>query len=101
MIELIKRLFKPNTNLTQLIKEGALIVDVRTVGEYMAGHIPGSRNIPLDKIKNETTALKMLNKPVITVCRSGNRSGIAKSILSNAGIEAYNGGAGTNLEKQL
>ena len=100
MIGLIKRLFKPNTNFTQLINEGAIIVDVRTIGEYTAGHIPGSRNIPLDKIKNETTALKMLNKPVITVCRSGNRSGMAKSILSTAGIEAYNGGAWMNLKKQ-
>jgi phage shock protein E len=101
MIKLIKRLFKPNTSFTQLINEGAVIVDVRTVGEYKAGHIQGSRNIPLDKIKNETTALKVLDKPVITVCRSGNRSGVAKSILSNAGIEAYNGGAWMNLKKQL
>jgi phage shock protein E len=101
MFDFIKSLFKHNGDVAKLVKEGAVIVDVRTKGEYHAGHIEGSRNIPLDNIKKEAAVLKNLNKPVVTVCRSGNRSGMAKSILAAAGIEAYNGGAWTNLKRQI
>jgi rhodanese-related sulfurtransferase len=101
MFDLIKRLFKPKTDMVKLVREGAAIVDVRTKAEYQSGHIDGSRNIPLDKIKTEVAALKRLNKPVITVCRSGARSAAAKAVLSSAGIEVYNGGAWNSLKKRL
>ncbi len=101
MISLFKKLFGPKADFARLLNEGALVVDVRTKGEYQAGHIKGSKNIPLDTINNEAARLKQLNKPVITVCRSGARSGMAKSILSGAGIETYNGGAWTSFKKQL
>ena len=101
MFDFLKSLFKDKGNVAKLVKEGAVIIDVRTKGEYQAGHIEGSRNIPLDNMAKEATALKKLNKPVVTVCRSGNRSGMAKSILIAAGIEAYNGGAWTNLKRQI
>ncbi len=101
MFDFIKSLLKGKGIIAKLVKEGAVIVDVRTKGEYQAGHIEGSRNIPLDIIKAEAGSLKKLNKPIITVCRSGNRSGIAKSILIAAGIEAYNGGAWTSLKRQI
>jgi len=45
--------------------------------------------------------IKKLNKPIVTVCRSGNRSAIAKSIFLSAGIQAYNGGAWTALKRKL
>jgi phage shock protein E len=98
MFEFINKLFKPKADLFRLVQEGALIVDVRTKPEYNAGHIEGSKNIPLDALKKEIIALKNLNKPVITVCRSGNRSETAKSILNAAGIQAYDGGAWTNFK---
>ncbi len=101
MIDFIKGLFTPRADFLKLIKDGAVIVDVRTKGEYQAGHLEGSKNVPLDTVKNEAAALKKLNKPLITVCRSGNRSGMAKSILATAGIEVYNGGAWTNLKRQI
>ena len=101
MLSIFKKLFKPSADMAKLVEQGAVIVDVRTKGEYQAGHITGSRNIPLDIIKSETASLKKLNMPVITVCRSGNRSGMAKSILTAAGIEVYNGGAWTSLKKQI
>ena len=101
MLTFLKKLFKPSADFTKLVKEGAVIVDVRTKSEYQAGHIQGSKNIPLDIIKKESAVLKKLNKPIVTVCRSGNRSGMAKSILTAAGIEVYNGGAWTSLKKQL
>ena len=87
MITFIKSLFKPKADLAKLVKEGAVIVDVRTKGEFQAGHIEGSKNIPLDTVKNEVGKLKQLNKPVVTVCRSGNRSGIAANMLEHLGYK--------------
>ncbi len=101
MLSFLKNLFKPSADMAKLIGQGAIIVDVRTKAEYQGGHINGSKNIPLDKIAKEVESLKKLNKPVITVCRSGNRSGMAKSILTSAGMKVYNGGAWTNLKRQI
>lgn len=101
MLDFMKSLFKGNGDVAKLVKGGAVVVDVRTKGEYKAGHIDGSKNIPLDNIKNEIISLKQLNKPIVTVCHSGNRSGMAKSLLTVAGVEAYNGGAWTNLKRQI
>ena len=101
MFDFIKRLFKPKADLRKLALDGAVIIDVRTKEEYNWGHIEGSKNVPLGNIKNEITTLRNLKKPVITICRSGNRSGMAKSILAAAGLDVYNGGAWTNLKRQL
>jgi phage shock protein E len=90
-----------DTDFKALVAEGAIIVDVRTPGEYQSGHIKGSLNIPVDAIRGKVAELKKKNKPVITCCRSGARSGMAKDILSNAGITAYNGGPWNSLEKKM
>ena len=98
----IKKIFGGTTvNYKELVSNGAIIVDVRTTGEFKAGHIPGSKNFPLDNIRTKVAELKKLNKPVITVCRSGARSGMAKGILKSAGIEVYNGGAWTSLKSKI
>lgn len=102
MIGLFKKLFGGKAaNYKDLVTNGAVIIDVRTPGEFKAGHISGSKNYPLDSIRNKTAELKKLNKPVITVCRSGARSGMAKGILKSAGIEAYNGGPWNGLKNKI
>ena len=103
MFTFIKRLFKqgPATDFKQLVSQGAIIVDVRTKGEYNSGHIKGAINIPLDQVRNRVGELQQKRKPVITCCRSGNRSGIAKGILQSAGIECYNGGAWDALQQNI
>lgn len=64
-----------------------IIVDVRTEEEFeMDGHAEGSVNYPLDQIQNKIKDLKKYDH-VILVCRSGNRAGIAKNILEQAGIK--------------
>lgn len=102
MLAFLKKLFGgASVNYKELVSKGAIIVDVRSTGEYKAGHIPGSKNFPLDNIRSKVNDLKKLNKPVITVCRSGTRSGMAKGILKSAGIEVYNGGPWTSLKSKL
>lgn len=102
MLGFLKKLFGgASVNYQELVSNGAIIVDVRTASEYKAGHIQGSKNFPLDNISAKIAELKKNNKPVITVCRTGARSGIAKGIIKSAGIEVYNGGAWTSLRNKL
>ena len=61
MFHFLTGLFKPKADVAKLVQEGAIIIDVRTKAEYNAGHIAGSRNIPLDMIAQEAPALKNLN----------------------------------------
>ncbi len=103
MIELIKKIFKIKAvNYAQLVKDGAIIVDVRTSGEYSTGHIKGSVNIPVDKIANNSDKLKAKKKPIVTCCASGSRSAMAKSVLKGKGIiEVYNGGSWVRLKAKI
>jgi phage shock protein E len=81
-------------NIEQMIKDKtATIVDVRTVAEFMGGHVAGSINIPLQEIPERMDELKNLKAPLILCCASGNRSGQAQRFLSQSGIECYNGGS--------
>lgn len=102
-MNLFQKLFSsaPATDYAALVKSGAMIIDVRTPGEFSSGHIKASVNIPLDEIAKNAPELRKKNKVLITVCRSGNRSGSAKSILEKDGIEVYNGGAWDSLQNKI
>jgi phage shock protein E len=101
MFDFFKKLFGPGTDFKALAEAGAVIIDVRSPQEFDRGHIKGSKNIPVNIIQREMNAIKKLNKPVITVCQSGARSGMAKSVLKAAGIEVYNGGSWFGLKAKL
>ena len=64
---------------------GAVLVDVRTPQEYREGHIPGSRNIPLQEISRSEPKLGPKDTPLFLYCRSGARSAQAASILRHMG----------------
>lgn len=82
----------PAVDVKSIINEGAFLVDVRTPGEFIAGHVRGSVNIPLDSIPNQLTKFRN-RKNIIVFCRSGNRSSQAKSFLEQNGItDVINGG---------
>jgi len=88
----------PKVNCKELIANGALLIDVRTPSEFAQGKPKGAKNIPLDKINNEVSKIKKLNKPIVLCCASGMRSGQATSILKSNGIEAHNGGGWYNFK---
>lgn len=100
MIGLFKSIFSENNNdeLKTLVQNDAFLVDVRTPQEFAEGHVPGSVNIPLDKVSNQVSKFK--NKTNIVVfCRSGNRSGQAKTILEQNGFtNVTNGGTWQNIK---
>jgi len=93
-MNLFQKLFSsaPAVDLKSIIDDGAFLVDVRTPGEFSSGHVPGSVNIPLDSVPNQLAKFKD-KKNIIVFCRSGARSGQAKSILQQNGYtNVINGG---------
>lgn len=74
--------------LESLRAEGAVLVDVRSVGENKAGSIPGSINIPLDTVREHCEELR--GKVVVVTCQVGQRGHTAARILAQEGIEVYN-----------
>lgn len=104
MINLIKNIFGlgPKVDYKELMKKGAIILDVRSKGEYSRGHIKGSMNIAVDQLAGNLDKLKDKNKPIITVCASGNRSEAAKNILTSRGYaQVYNGGGWNSLQNKI
>lgn len=101
MFKFIKNLFGPSADFKTLVANGALIVDVRTPEEYKGGHIIGSVNIPVNKIAGMAPKFKKEGRVIITCCRSGARSAMARETLKSNGVEAYNGGAWDSLMREL
>lgn len=103
MIDAIKNLFGlEKTDYAQLVKEGAVILDVRSKSEYEGGHIKGSVNITLDSLHNNLNKLRDKDKTIITCCASGMRSAGAKSILkANGYTNVLNGGGWQSLNNKL
>lgn len=86
-----------NSQLTEAIKDGAFLVDVRTPAEFANGSVKGAVNIPLDKVPTELSKFKG-KENIVVFCRSGNRSGQAKSILEQNGFKGViNGGTWQNV----
>ena len=104
MINTIKKLlgFGPTVDYADLVKQGAVILDVRSKGEYSGGHIKCSINVSVDTLSNNLAKLKDKNKTIITCCASGMRSASAKSILkSNGYTNVYNGGGWSSLKNKI
>lgn len=101
-MNILKAIFGGGTkvNFAELVQNGAQIIDVRTKAEYESGHIEGSLNIPLQTIESNLNKINK-DKPVITCCASGMRSGSAKNILESNGFEVYNGGGWAGLSRLL
>lgn len=79
----------------QLVADGALLVDVRTPGEFAAGHVEGARNVPVDQIAAADVGPK--DGAVVVYCRSGGRSAAARATLEKRGYtRVYDLGAMSN-----
>jgi phage shock protein E len=95
----LERIFGKKVNLQEVISAGAVIVDVRTKGEYQSGHLRNSINIPIDNLQQNIKKLKK-DRPIITCCASGARSASARRILKSNGFEnVHNGGSWYSLRK--
>lgn len=99
---LLMRPFRAGSEVTafaavQLInRRDAVVIDVRDIGEFDAGHVAGAKHIPEAQLAERLKELeKFKDRPVILVCRTGMRSGSAVKILRDNGFaEAVNLGGG-------
>ncbi len=71
------------------------LIDVRTIREFAAGHVPGAVNIPLHDLASQVPALKGLDRELWLICQSGNRSGRAARMLAAEGVPTVNVQGGT------
>ena len=82
--------------LPELLKRGAVVVDVRSPEEFRSGSSPGSVNIPLGELERNLSRLDPA-KPVVVCCASGARSAAASAILKKHGFQiVLNAGPWTN-----
>ena len=72
-----------------LVRDGAVLLDVRESNEWNAGHAPQAAHIPLGRI-NEASKKLEGGKQVVVACRSGNRSKLATKALISMGFNAVN-----------
>jgi len=101
MISWLKNLLGggPKADIGALLASGASIIDVRTPKEFAAGHAKGSINIPLSNLGSQIGKVQKMKQPIVTCCRSGQRSGVGAAILRKKGIEVYNGGSWQQVER--
>ena len=88
--------------IKDVLRGGAIVIDVRTPQEFDQGKVPGSINIPVDRIAANAERIKNMNRPVVFCCASGARSSNAATIMKQKGMkEVYNGGSWYDVIKML
>ena len=88
MFELLKKVFakKEQINAKEMLLNGALLIDVRSPREFSEWHAKQAKNIPLNRIHENITYFKRVNKPILLCCASGVRSAQARYILNSNNI---------------
>jgi len=69
----------------QMVKDGALLLDVRTREEFAEKHIDGALNIPVQELEQRLEEVGAKDRPVVVYCRSGARSDRAMKLLKAEG----------------
>lgn len=69
----------------EMVKNGALLLDVRTTQEFAGGHLPGAINIPVQDLDRRLSEVGAKDRPIVVYCRSGQRSARAARMLKGAG----------------
>ena len=83
-----KNAVDPLTATAMINHDDAVVLDVRSMAEFKDGHIVNAINISLNGLGNNVKQIeKHRDKPIVTVCRSGSRSGSACAILRKHGFE--------------
>jgi rhodanese-related sulfurtransferase len=75
--------------------DGAVTIDVREPGEYLAGHVPGARLMPMGEVTARVAELPRTT-PVYVICANGNRSLTIADLLIRQGCDARSVRGGTS-----
>lgn len=93
---------KESISIEELVKQGAIIIDVRSEDEFVRGHTKGARNIPASSLHLVSGVVKNKDAAIILCCASGARSAFAKKILESYGYtNVHNGGSWQTLARLL
>lgn len=87
--------------IQEYLNNGAIVLDVRTLGEWNEGHIEGAKHVVLNTIPENLETIKAYNLPIIAVCKSGGRSQSATDFLSQNGVDVINGGPWQNVAQLM
>ncbi|MFO0563156.1 MAG: rhodanese-like domain-containing protein [Polyangiales bacterium] len=68
------------------LASGAVLLDVRTRGEFHEGHLPHAVNIPLQELPVRIDEVRRRARAVVVYCRSGNRSSEAAQLLASTDL---------------
>ncbi len=94
-MSVLSKLFGPATaavdpvEAQELLRSGAVLVDVRELNEWNAGHAAKAKHHPLGRLSTSMSELPD-QRTLVVVCRSGNRSARATKMLAKAGYDAVN-----------
>ena len=79
----------------KLLRQGAIVIDVRSRQEFQEGCLPGAINIPLGELRDGLPRrVKAKSQPLLLHCLSGGRSGMARSQLKRMGyVNVFNLGS--------
>ncbi|HEX6970142.1 MAG TPA: rhodanese-like domain-containing protein [Micromonosporaceae bacterium] len=83
------------TAFATALADGATVIDVREPFEYVTGHVPGARLVPLAQVPTYAPELAKAGR-VYVICASGNRSKAAADYLAKAGVDAWSVAGGTS-----
>ena len=89
--------------ITEAIHNGAIIIDVRPAYAFdQHGRVPGSINIPLDRIAINIERIRAMKRPIVLCCAYGSDCENASRILKDNGVkEVYNGGSWQSVLRKL
>lgn len=90
-----------NKEHKELMKRGAVIMDVRSPIEFMGSHIRGAVNIPLPEIEFRIKEIKRFKKGIIICGADNTQTSKAVRILKSKRIASENGGEWQKLEKLI
>ena len=93
---LLTRRIRSGRRITAFRARGAVVVDVRTPGEFRQGHAPGAINLPLDQLGHQARKLDTA-RLILVCCASGARSAVAARMLREKGFDTFNAGSWTRL----
>jgi len=91
---------KKTDSVITALRDGAIVIDVRSPQEFAGGHVAGSKNIPLQNLGSQLSSFAA-DVPIIFCCASGGRSGAATDAAVRAGLKAINGGPWTSVNRAM
>jgi len=85
----------------EAVKNGAIIVDVRTPEEFREKHVTGAVNLPIEEIMKGHIKNLPKDKEIVVYCRSGSRSSASAQVLREQGWTVYDVATQSDWEREI